>query len=153
MKPILLLCIFFVTVKCQAQAADTLHTGVLESYYHVKSALASGDASLASVEADRLMKKFNGIDYKVISEGNIKVLVKITGRIANSTNIADQRKDFENLSENMILVARSVRLSANPVYIVYCPMKKASWLNDTEQITNPYYGQSMLTCGEVKERL
>ena len=30
-------------------------------------------------------------------------------------------------------------------------MKKAAWLSSEKQIKNPYYGSSMLTCGEVTE--
>jgi hypothetical protein len=32
----------------------------------------------------------------------------------------------------------------------YCPMKKASWLSDSKDIRNPYYGANMLDCGSVK---
>jgi membrane fusion protein, copper/silver efflux system len=41
------------------------------------------------------------------------------------------------------------------VYRQFCPManndKGAFWLSLDEKINNPYYGSSMLTCGEVKE--
>ena len=34
----------------------------------------------------------------------------------------------------------------------YCPMAAKSWLQlDGEEIGNPYYGQSMASCGEVVE--
>jgi Cu(I)/Ag(I) efflux system membrane fusion protein len=29
----------------------------------------------------------------------------------------------------------------------------AYWLSDSEQIRNPYFGDKMLTCGVVKEKL
>ncbi|RYF87461.1 MAG: DUF3347 domain-containing protein, partial [Chitinophagaceae bacterium] len=45
----------------------------------------------------------------------------------------------------------SLKLSSQPIYLQYCPMKKASWLSSEKQIRNPYYGSSMLTCGEVTE--
>ncbi|RYF85874.1 MAG: DUF3347 domain-containing protein, partial [Chitinophagaceae bacterium] len=45
------------------------------------------------------------------------------------------------------------KLSDKPVYVQYCPMKKATWLSSEKQIRNPYYGSSMLTCGEVTETL
>jgi hypothetical protein len=32
-------------------------------------------------------------------------------------------------------------------------MAKANWLSDQKEIANPYYGNSMLTCGSVKETL
>jgi hypothetical protein len=36
---------------------------------------------------------------------------------------------------------------------MYCPMKKANWLSSSATIKNPYYGNSMLTCGKVVETL
>ena len=29
----------------------------------------------------------------------------------------------------------------------------AYWLSNAKQIRNPYFGEKMLTCGEVKEKL
>jgi hypothetical protein len=37
------------------------------------------------------------------------------------------------------------------VRLAFCPMVKQSWLQKGEQIRNPYYGNSMLTCGEFKK--
>ncbi|MEA3224871.1 MAG: hypothetical protein U9Q07_02900, partial [Planctomycetota bacterium] len=41
------------------------------------------------------------------------------------------------------------------LYKTYCPMafddKGADWLQLDEDILNPYFGASMLLCGEVKE--
>jgi hypothetical protein len=32
-------------------------------------------------------------------------------------------------------------------------MKKASWLSDSKEIKNPYYGEKMNDCGSVKATL
>jgi hypothetical protein len=32
-------------------------------------------------------------------------------------------------------------------------MKKASWLSETEEVRNPYYGDDMLECGKVTATL
>ncbi len=40
-------------------------------------------------------------------------------------------------------------------YLAYCPMafndKGAYWLQIEEPISNPYFGASMLRCGEIRE--
>jgi hypothetical protein len=33
--------------------------------------------------------------------------------------------------------------------VVFCSMAKGSWLQKRGEVRNPYYGSSMLTCGEV----
>ena len=41
------------------------------------------------------------------------------------------------------------------VYSQYCPMADdnngAYWLSKQEKVINPYFGEAMLTCGEVKQ--
>lgn len=123
---------------------------LLASYYNVKNALVAGDAASASSNASDFVKTVNTVDYKVISENNINILAKDAGRIAEAKDLAKQREHFANLSSNMAAVAKAFKLSEQPVYLQYCPMKKASWLSSEKDIKNPYYGSGMLTCGEVK---
>jgi DNA-binding transcriptional regulator WhiA len=81
------------------------------------------------------------------------MLTKEAGNISATKDLKKQREYFAGLSSNMATVARSFKLSNQPVYLQYCPMKKASWLSSEKQIKNPYYGSSMLTCGAVTETL
>ncbi|MGZ5191323.1 MAG: DUF3347 domain-containing protein [Flavisolibacter sp.] len=124
---------------------------LLTSYYNIKNALVAGDATSASTNAGELLRTANSIDFKVLSEGNIHILSKDAGRISDSKDLQKQREYFANLSANIAIVARSLKLIDQPIYLQYCPMKKASWLSSEKEIRNPYYGSSMLTCGEVTE--
>ena len=126
---------------------------LLTYYYNIKNALVAGDANSASSNALAFVKNVNSIDYKVISEGNIHTLATDAGKISESKDIKKQREYFANFSTNMAAVARAVKLSDEPVYYTYCPMKKAYWLSNEKEIKNPYYGSSMLTCGQVTETL
>jgi len=85
----------------------------------------------------------------LISEGNINALLKDANKIASGKDINQQRETFANFSNNMFIVAKAVKLSAEPVYQQYCPMKKAYWLSNETVIKNPYYGKQMLSCGNV----
>ncbi len=44
-----------------------------------------------------------------------------------------------------------------PVYQFHCPMvrnnKGADWLQKDSDLANPYFGKSMLTCGELVRKL
>lgn len=126
---------------------------LLLSYYNIKNALVTGDAVSAALNAGEFLKTVNTVDYKVISEGNSHILAKDAGRISTAIDLKKQREYFINFSSNMVAVAKALKLSDQPVYIQYCPMKKASWLSSEKEIRNPYYGSSMLTCGEVTEIL
>lgn len=128
-------------------------TDAFEAYINIKNALVAGDASSASRNADIFLRKVNTIDFKVISEGNLHILAKTAGQIASTKDLEKQRQHFAGLSENMAVVAREFKINDREVYLQYCPMKKASWLSYEKEIRNPYYGSSMLTCGETKGQL
>jgi len=126
---------------------------LLTYYYNIKNALVSGDAASASANALAFSKTVNSIDYKVISEGNIHTLANDAGKIAETRDLKKQREYFANFSTNMAAVAKAVKLTDQPIYQAYCPMKKAYWLSNEKAIKNPYYGSSMLTCGQVTDTL
>ena len=140
------------TVTTDTDSSASL-SQLLTSYYAIKDALVAGNANLVSEKAEDFLRVANGIDYKVISEGNINALVKDATGISETKDIKKQREQFANLSNNMIALAKAMKLSDQPVYETYCPMKKAYWLSNSKTIKNPYFGSSMLTCGKVTETI
>ena len=93
------------------------------------------------------------LDSNAINEASRDALLKDATHISESKDIKHQREHFAPFSDNMIALAKTVKLSTAPVYQQYCPMKKASWLSNQQGIKNPYYGSAMLTCGSVKATL
>ena len=147
-----LLSVFIFSARAQHDStAQSRLSGLLTSYYDIKDALVSGKATEAAAKADQFIKMANGIDYKVVSEGNLHILLKDATAISESKDISKQRITFANLSLNMATLAKTVKLSSMPVYQQYCPMKKTYWLSNEKAIRNPYYGSSMLTCGQVTD--
>jgi Cu(I)/Ag(I) efflux system membrane fusion protein len=84
-----------------------------------------------------------------------KQLSEAAGMIENAENLGSQREHFAMLSENILEMTESFGLEKDKVYKQFCPMafndKGANWLSEIEEIRNPYFGDDMLTCGEVKE--
>ena len=153
MKKIICAIIVFITVAFHSYGQDSLKQNqllnLLSHYYNVKDALVAGNASKAASEAEQYVKTLNGIEFQTISEGNANALLKDATAISEARDINRQRGYFSNLSANMILLAKTLKLSSDPIYEAYCPMKKASWLSAEKTIKNPYYGSAMLTCGQV----
>jgi len=143
------------TQKSFSQDTTQRHllTKLLTHYYGIKDGLVAGNVNAVSSEAEEFIRTANGIDYKIVSEGNINTLLKDATSISEGKDIKKQREIFANFSSNMAALAKSVNLSARPVYQAYCPMKKAGWLTDEKTIKNPYYGSSMLTCGSIVETI
>jgi len=160
MKKIFFMVAFIATAFVQTGFAQHGHSShpaqaseILPLYYNVKDALIAGNSTLAASKAGDIVKALNGADNKAIEEANRKGLLEHAGKIAGSKDLKTQREHFAALSTDMIALAKSTKLSSEPVYQLYCPMKKANWLSSSTTIKNPYYGSSMLTCGKVVETL
>jgi len=125
----------------------------LNAYYQLKDNLVKSNATTAAVSAEELVKAINNADATTVNDDTRATLLNDANAIFQSSNIKVQREKFATLSNNMFELAKSVKLSAEPVYQQYCPMKKASWLSNDKAIKNPYYGSAMLTCGSIKTTL
>ena len=63
-----------------------------------------------------------------------------------------QRETFKKLSEALIELTRVIAPTnalGPKLYVLHCPMAEARWIQNSEDITNPYYGSEMLECGSV----
>ena len=124
-------------------------SNIFTQYYAVKDALISGNANLANTKAIAFVK--TAMEDAALPEANRSAVIKDVSNIATTKDLKKQREYFSALSENMFALAKSTKLSTEPVYRAYCPMAKAGWLSNSSAIKNPYYGSAMLTCGKVVE--
>ncbi|MEE1946497.1 DUF3347 domain-containing protein [Pedobacter sp. KR3-3] len=133
---------------------------LLSSYYGVKDALVNGNAAEAGTKATEFLAVVKAIDGKSLAEPNRKAFLELKEKLAfdaehisESKDIAHQRDHFAAFSTNLYALAKAVKLSGQPIYQEYCPMKKMYWLSSEQTIKNPYYGKSMLTCGKVTDTI
>jgi Cu(I)/Ag(I) efflux system membrane fusion protein len=135
---------------------------VFDGYIDLKDALVNDNAKNAQQAAERVEKSLNKVDMKLLEDEKAhkhwmtiqKELKSSSNAISLSSDIKTQRDHFKHLSAHMI---SSVKLFGvnQKAYSQFCPMansnKGAYWLSLEKEIQNPYYGQSMLTCGEVRD--
>ena len=129
----------------------------LTSYYALKDALVSSNVETASTSADDLLKTLDAVDAAKMTPAQsarwdkLKPLIrKDSVHINRNKDLAHQREHFMTLSNNMYALVFGFKANEAEAYLLYCPMKKASWLSQNKEIKNPYYGSKMLTCGSVK---
>jgi len=72
------------------------------------------------------------------------------------TDIEVARTHFEGMSDGVIALQRRFgHRGGEPWQIAHCPMafdnKGADWLQRGTQINNPYFGDMMLRCGDIRE--
>lgn len=162
MKKIFLVAVLFTIVSYSqtfARAAASV-SPLLANYYDVKNALVNADQKTAALKAIELSAAITSIDLKSVSEPQLQTVKALQAKlaadakaIAGAKELSAQRTSFASLSANFYELSKTVKLSDEPVYYDYCPMKKSYWLSNEEAIKNPYYGSQMLTCGSVKETL
>lgn len=145
-------------VEVSAAFSEQL-TAVVESYFLIKNNLVKDQMptkavqtltqALAKVSTDGTGK--DNSKWEKIKSG----LSEATAKIKASKDIASARTHFSSLSTQVIKLTETYKLNTAVVYKDYCPMafdnKGGYWLSETEDIKNPYFGASMLTCGEVKQ--
>lgn len=155
MKKILLMLVLCTAALIQSgyaqqDSAKTQPATLLNNYYALKDALVRSNSSLAATAVNEFINTLKADSAEFIIGEARSALLRDASDISNSKDIKLQREKFAALSLNMIELAKSTKLSASPVYLQYCPMKKASWLSNEQAIKNPYYGSAMLSCGSVK---
>ncbi len=104
---------------------------LLTLYYSIKDALVAGNPISASASAAEFLKTINGIDIKTLPEPGRTAFISLNNKLAfdarhisESKEISHQREHFKSFSDNFYALAKEVKLSEQPVYQLYCPMKK-----------------------------
>ncbi|WP_417558971.1 DUF3347 domain-containing protein, partial [Mesoflavibacter zeaxanthinifaciens] len=134
---------------------------VYKDYINLKDALVKEDAKGSSQNATSLLSNLSKTDMKLLKDeahnhwmslvGDIKAS---TTSIAGSQDIKTQRNHFKHLSSHLIKAVQIFGVNEK-VYVEFCPMADnnngAYWLSKEEKVINPYFGEAMLTCGEVKQ--
>jgi hypothetical protein len=150
---------FDVPEEFQQQLASLFGT-----YLSLKDAFVSSDAEKVRSEAASTIKAVGKVDMKLLSGAAHTDWMAYLTSINNSlkdieatNDLEAQRRAFSILSDNLYKTIKAFGLGGTEAFYEYCPMafdnEGAYWLSDSEQIRNPYFGDKMLACGEVREKL
>jgi len=134
---------------------------VVNYYLSLKDELVASRQGAAKEAAQGLLNSLEQVDMGLLPDtphqywmGRLTEMEEHAEAIASTQNIDEQRRFFKTLSEGLIRSAKAFG-TAEKLYVQYCPMadddQGANWLSQSEEIRNPYYGNMMLTCGEVEE--
>lgn len=150
---------FEVDANFQKQLGETF-----SSYVALKDAFVASDAAKVKEEASKTTASLAKVDMKLLSGAAhndwmnyLNPMQASLKEIEGATDIEAQRKSFSTLSDNLYKSVKAFGLGGKQAFYEFCPMafndEGAYWLSDQEQIRNPYFGDKMLTCGMVKEKL
>ncbi len=138
---------------------------VLRGYFTMQTALANDDMAAARDALAALHSAVEGVSDQELSEParehwhrertNLQIIIEA---LEEQEELPELRQTFSQLSGEMeALVYRFGAGSAGPVYRVHCPMAMenlgAWWLQQSEEIRNPYFGATMLKCHDRFEKI
>ena len=122
---------------------------VLNDYLQLKNALVRSDSVEAAAFAGNL-----AVHLKLVpAQGDIFLTVQ---KLQNSKTLKSQREAFALLATPLSKMVETAGVNEGKVFIQYCPMAQDSgayWLSGKAAVRNPYYGDEMLECGEVKSEI
>ena len=140
-------------------------SGLFAPYFAMQGALANDDASQATVAAKQALAALSAVDMTLVTGENHMAWMKAGKDLKASWSQAEKTQDikaarehFHQLSQALTSLTKRFGVpSQAPVYQFHCPMafdnQGASWLQDVNDIKNPYFGDMMLKCGTLTDVL
>ncbi|KAA1242398.1 DUF3347 domain-containing protein [Aquimarina sp. RZ0] len=136
--------------KSEVVFEDEHITRIYKHYLGVKRGLVNSNVSVVRQEARKM--------EALIAESAATKQLKATTKLISLTRELKKQRDFfvTLTSETEKLISQST-ITSGAVYKQYCPMaldkNGGYWLSDSEEIRNPYFGKSMLICGNVNKTI
>ena len=132
---------------------DTL----LSPYFELQASLAGDDLAAAKANATALQAAI-GKGASAQKASSIKDLVSGTQNIVDSTDIKAARNAFHMVSKELGSIVDHVGTTGkSDVIKMMCPMafggKGGEWLQNNDDLANPYFGSMMYKCGSIVEQL
>lgn len=138
-------------VQAAWSAYDALHAG-----------LASDDVEAARAAAADLALAVEGLEARQLpADGRaawteLRRTVQAEAPTIQGAGLDGVRASFERITAALEVTVRTLG-TGTAVHVMHCPMafdgRGARWLQGSEELSNPYFGASMLRCGSTLEVL
>ncbi len=137
---------------------------LVTAYLAVQTSLADDDLAGAKASAETLVDAVMNVALaqpRGAKEAWSEMSVALRGHgqhVAKAQTLEGAREGFEPLSEAVVgLLRRFGNPLDETIALAHCPMASqnegALWLQQGAEVDNPYFGASMLDCGEIRKQL
>lgn len=117
---------------------------VFDNYIQIQTALAKDSVDGVAQKAQAIASAIKD-DAMTTFATNI---VQQAEDVAKGTDLRGVREAFKPLSQSLIDYLSKYPALATSYRQVHCPMADANWLQTESVVNNPYFGKSMLHCGQ-----
>ena len=174
-NPLILLLIFLGGVSCQSSEdsseqmeinrsqfalKNSYDNDLIGQYLRIKDALVATDAEEVTDAAKNLKNILSNEKNLLVLSHDSTSMNFIIEEIIDNDDIKSKRVSFYELSKSLIKELKNKSIETKEgqdIYIQFCPMamnnKGAIWLSTEYNVLNPYYGETMLKCGVVRDTI
>ena len=130
-----------------------------KTYMNIKSALALKNHNIVKSESAVFIGQMNDQKFFLtdIDQSNLIELKKVMQEVNATRKIDEVYEPFAAISDMFFDFLSLYKVKKLTIFRQYCPMafdnKGAYWLSNTQDIYNPYFGEEMRFCGEIKGQL
>ena len=135
----------------------------VNEYIKMKDAFFASNTQAVDKSVAGMKSSLKKIDMELLENNEhiawmdmLKMINFTLDQVLEGKNIDEKRVGFRDLSSNMTTSIEKFGIKSDKtLYLEFCPMaddnKGAFWISANKEIQNPYFGQQMPSCGEVKK--
>jgi membrane fusion protein, copper/silver efflux system len=130
---------------------------VIKKYLTLKN-LFTEDSEDFKTQTEEIIKQIKSTDMIIFKgDGHMvwmkesQALLSSLKKIKKSEDVKQARKEFANTSVTLIKLTKYFGPFLDDLYVQFCPMANENgsyWISKSSEIKNPYFGSSMLGCGD-----
>lgn len=133
---------------------------VLNNYFSMIEKLVKDDATSAANISEKLIASLKSFSANNLNDVEQKKVTEIMeSAIENAEHIAENADKIDHQREHLVALSTDIKDlveivgTSQKLYEDFCPMANdkngAIWISNKEEISNPYMGSKMPTCGKV----
>ncbi|GAB4249543.1 MAG: hypothetical protein Kow00109_25600 [Acidobacteriota bacterium] len=134
-----------------AGPADPAVDQILQEYFKIHKALASDSTQGIDPAAKRIQELATSAKAPAAEVQSLLAQIRAAAEKIQGKPLDQAREVFFELSRPLLVYLNSHHANKAAYYRYFCPMAKKGWIQAEKGTKNPYYGSSMLTCGQLIE--
>jgi Cu(I)/Ag(I) efflux system membrane fusion protein len=146
--------VFFLSASVvDASEFDQGMQPILTEYLKIHGALAADKTDGVQPAAQAIEKAAKGLEPDKVAGDHAEHYKNIPADLGAACKALEHSGDLASARDAFKLLSQPVSMwvgmsKPEAMSVMYCPMAEAGWVQEGDEVANPYYGPAMLGCGE-----
>jgi hypothetical protein len=141
--------VLVMTSPAWAGSADQQVENILDQYFLIQSSLSKDTTQGVDAAARNIVKLATTSEVEDPQIAKLFVQIKTAANRIQGKDLKQTRDEFFELSKPLLVYLNQFYSGKKVFYRYFCTMAKKGWIQAHKETRNPYYGSSMLTCGDL----